>query len=436
MSDKITANAENSQNIFLEMRKKAARRAEQVTEKEVQYAAKFKSDKTSADEAKMWVMILLAIVTGVVVFLAFQYYMDVFSNTIGEMAFILALGLGLAVEIGKIKLLLKCCHAVVFGWWQRSWYDLGLWLIVAIIAIGCFWWSVHVSTKGMKEYAEVQAETLINRDTLASLLSLSTASIDSLIAAETASRKVAEGSTWRGQQTVYGLRNAKENNRNIGELQKQRSEIVAQVTADYKDGLKFRAQRTSALTNFITRCGGYMELASFLCVLALAFFDRRLIEVMRDNSPSPTPGRKATAPEQTGQTEYQNNLRANLGGAVAQNTAVAQCGTAVAQPNTENTGSNADSVLKAAKNELSRDMANLKNRNGQVPTVAGRMHGVFNRVGRAAMGSGFDPTHKCALEYYNVADEALHVLRMSGHPYPYSKEHLEQISVNINAAAA
>lgn len=451
MTHKSTENPGNQPNIFTTMRQKRAANASEATRKEVEYAANFESDKTSADNVKKLVVFLLVLVTGIVVFLATQYYTDVFTNTVGaEAALVLAIALAAAVELGKIKLLLEVARAIVFGWWQKSFYTVGYWAIVALLAIGCFWWSVNVSTKGLKEYAEAQTEVLVSKDTLAALLSASTSSIDSLIAAETASRKVAESSRWRGQQTVYGLRNARENNNNIAQLQVQRSEIVKQVTADYKEGLKHREKRTSALTMFIMRVGGYMELASFLCVFAMAFFDRRLWEVMREQTPPyPTdPGtRKNTdtngANDQN--TAYQNALRANLGGAAVQNqanSAVSQqnncvtSDTPVSQKNTGNTESNADSVLKSARTELLRDLANLRNNNGAPGTIATRMHGVFNRVGRAAWQSGFDPSYKVASDYYNVADEAMTALRNVGHSYEYSRAHLDQITVTINAAAA
>lgn len=441
-AQKYGENPKNT-NILAQIKDWRENRANQVTQAELKHAAKFRSDKTSADEVRQWVFLLLLCVTAVTVFLAVQYYTDVFGNSVGtEYAVALAILAALAVEIGKIKLMLKVVHALLFGWWQKSWSDLGLWIIVAILTGGCFWWSVTVSVRGMKEYAANKTETLVSKDTLSTLLHLATADIDAQIAEETESRGKAESSQWKGQQTVYGLKNAKENNKNIGKLQDQRAAIVAQVTQDYKDGLTKRSNRTDALTSFITRCGGYMEFGAFLCILALGFIDARLIQVVRegmegnpDNTPTPPKGAKNETLDDDAKFWQEIKAFARSTTPTANNSAdfddIYRCvtsDTTVSQAQGVQDLFSANEVLKAARTELSREAANLKNRNGAAASVSKRIHAVFNRVGRFAEHKEFNPSPKDAEKYVDVADTCCELLRSANNPYPYEAQMFKQLS--------
>ena len=442
-AQKYGENPKNT-NIFSQIREFRQNRANQVTQSELRHAAQFRSDKTSADEVRRYVLALLLLVTAVTVFLAVQYYTDVFGHSVSspETAVVLAVIAAIAVEVGKIKLLLKVVHAVLFGWWQKSWSDLGLWLVVAVLAGGCFWWSVTVSVRGMKEYAAAKTETLVSKDTLSTLLHLATADIDAQIAVETASRTKAESSEWKGQQTVYGLKNAKENNKNIGKLQDQRAAIVAQVTQDYKDGLGKRVQRTDALTAFITRCGGYMELAAFLCVLCLGFTDARIIQVVRegmegnpDNSPTPPKGAKNETTADDAKFWQEMRAYARSTTPTANNSAdfddIDRCVTSDTTVSQQRGGQelfSANEILKAARTELSREAANLKNRNGAAASVAKRIHAVFNRVGQFASQKAFNPDADKAARYYEVAETCCDLLRGVKAPYEYEAPMLKQLS--------
>jgi hypothetical protein len=441
-AQKYGENPKNT-NILSQIKEFRQNRANQVTQAELKHAANFRSDKTSADEVRRWVYFLLLCVTAVTVFLAVQYYTDVFGNSVSpEYAAALAIVAAIAVEVGKIKLLLKVVHAVLFGWWQKSWADLGLWIIVAVLAGGCFWWSVEVSTRGMKEYAANKTETLVSKDTLSTLLHFATADIDAQIAGETASRAKAESSEWKGQQTVYGLKNAKENNKNIGKLQDQRAAIVAQVTQDYKEGIAKRTHRTDALTAFITRCGGYMELAAFLCILALGFIDARLVQVVRegmegnpDNSPTPPKGAKNETPEDDAKFWQEMRAYARSTAPTANNRAdfddtdnCVTSDTTVSQQRGGQEVFSANEILKAARTELSREAANMKNRNGAAASVAKRIHAVFNRVGRFAEQKAFNPDANQAARYYEVVDTCCELLRSANNPYPYEAPMLKQLS--------
>lgn len=431
-------------NIFAQWRKN---RAEQVTQGELRQADKFRSDKTSADEVKRWVFILLLSVTAITVFLAVQYYTDVFTPAVGvEAATILAILAAIAVEVGKIKLSKKVVHAAVFGWWNRSWADLGLWLIVGGLALGCFWWSITVSMRGMKEYAANKAETTVERPKLAALVADATRAIDQQIQEEKDSRSKAEKSTWKGQPTVIGLETAKQNNANIANLQAQRATIVDQVTRDYQAQDGRRTQRVDALTGFITRCGGWMELASLLCILALGFVDFRLIQVIREGmeqpaphspTPSPTTPRNGapngSTPNGTdsdfwNERVYLNQTRVN-NAAKGWDTR----DTAGTQQNTEATAIGADEILKAARTELQRECYNLRHNNGDMQTVSKRAKSIFNRVGKYAENRNFQPSEQAAQRYYEAATVTLELLENVGHPYEYSEPMLKQIEKHLPA---
>lgn len=427
-------------NIFSQIQGWRKNRANEVTNAELKYADRFRSDKTSADEVKQWVWLLLIAVTGVTIFLAVQYYTDVFAATVGaEVATVLAIACAIAVEIGKIKLSRKVVHAAVFGWWSRSWADLGLWSIVLGLAGGCFWWSVTVSMRGMREYAANKAETTVQRPKLADEVAAATAAIDAQIKAETDSRAKAEASKYKGQQTVYGLKNAGQNNINIAALQAQRATIIDQVTREYQAQDSRRTVRVDALTAFITRCGGWMEFAAFLCILALGFVDFRLIQVIREGmagSPSPTPSTPTPTNAPTPTTsptspngDFWANLRADVNHAKINNRS-ATCvtsDTGGTQIFPQSTVMGPDEILKAARTELQREAYNLRNGNGDPKTVAKRTYAIFNRVGGYAEKADFKPSETAAAKYYEALQACIELLAYVGHPYEYAAPALTQI---------
>ena len=54
---------------------------------------------------------------------------------------------------------------------------------------------------------------------------------------------------------------------------------MAQVTQEYRDGLIHRGEKVNHLAMFIRRSGGWLELASFLCIVALALATVNLVRL-------------------------------------------------------------------------------------------------------------------------------------------------------------
>lgn len=414
---KVMVKSPKKGNVFTQIADWRAKRAESLTESEVNHAASMRSDKTNADEAKLWVSLVLGVVTIITAYLAMQYYQDVFQNTFSEYATVLAVALAIVVEIGKIKLALRALHSVLFGWMFESGATLGYWGFIWLLAIGAFFWSVRVSTQGLTRYSANHAESTVSKDSLAPLLAAATAAIDQQINAETASRTDAQGNKWKNTTVVISSRQAKKNTENIAKLQEQRQAVVNQTIADYKDGLSKRTGKINAFTYFITEFGGYMEIIAGLCILAIAFFNYRLVEIsvaahaLLEEPDTPTLPEQASPNErpvrQHNGQEVHNKVRPigfnvdrNGNIPVSQPKPVIQLYHNVSQPKKETGALGADAIITTYRTKLYADINNLEKGNGVKSTIAGRIHSYLNTVGRAMGNEEFEPSDKLATDFF------------------------------------
>lgn len=262
----------------------AARRqasAQKVTQNEIALANRYRSDKTTADEMRIVFYFILAAATAVTVFLGYNYYLTVFNPISPDYGWIVAGILSLITEVGKCSLLLYVCYAVFFGWFRQSWFKFWYYAMGLLLAGGTYWWSVHISTRGAEEYAIEQAGRTVPRDSLAQITKIATADIDAQIAAENRAREAALGTKWKGTTTVQSQRNAGTASRTIETLQSQRAALIAQATDEYRQGLLARSEKINHVATFIRRSGGWLELASFLCIVALALATVNLVHTRR-----------------------------------------------------------------------------------------------------------------------------------------------------------
>lgn len=450
-------NSPKKGNVFTQFANWRTKRAESLSESEVNHAASMRSDKTNADEAKMWVSLVLAVVTLITAYLAMQYYQDVFQNTFSGYATVLAVALAIVVEIGKIKLLLRALHSILFGWFFESVATVGYWSFIWLLALGAFFWSVRVSTKGLTMYSQNHAEATVSKDSLAPLLAAATASIDQQINSETASRKDAQGNKWKGTTVFVSSKQAKKNTENITKLQEQRAKIVDQTVADYKDGLSKRTGKINGFTYFITEFGGYMEIIAGLCILAIAFFNYRLVEIsvaanaLPEEEDTPTlPGSNvqrdqaatiATARQRNGQNITNRapiGYKVNPDGNVPPAKPVIQVYHNVSQPKKETGALGADAIITAYRTKLYADMNNLEKGNGIKATIAGRIHSYLNTVGRAMGNEEFEPSDKLVTDFFfYLQDVVFPGLRKHGVRYENDNWFLETLEefVPTNAFA-
>ncbi len=427
-----------------------------------------RSDKTSADEAKIWVSAILTVVTAITAYLAFIYYQDVFSNTLDTAtATVLAIALAAVVEIGKIKLALRALHSILFGWISESATTWGYWGFICLLAGGSFYWSVRVSTKGLAMYSTNHAEATISKDSLAPLLAAATASVDQQIASETSSRTAAQGNKWKGTIVYVSSKQAKKNTENITKLQDQRAKIVDQTVADYKDGLSKRSGKISAFAYFIREFGGYQEIVAALCLLAIAFFNLRLVEIsietnalpdeelatteQPDNRRARNPAAPAETPRPRNGAEV-NNVARPIGYNVRPDGNVARvpqnrpappvphCTTAVPQSQPVVSDIGHDAIVRNAQIKLGREMANLEPKagamNGTVASISRRVYTALGEVEEGMCSPDFKPSSVLVTDFFfYVQDVVFPTLRKHGVSKTYDNWFLETLEKFVPATA-
>lgn len=252
-----------------------------TTQKEISLANRYRSDRTTADEMRIVFYCILFAATAVTVFLGYNYYLTVFTPISADWGWLISATLSLITEIGKCTLMLYVMYAILFGWFRQGWFKFFYYLMGLVLAGGTYWWSVHISTRGAEEFAIEKASATIPKDSLAALISTATADLDRQIEAENTARTNAQGTKWKNTTTVQAQRTANTASRTIETLQTQRAAISAQITEEYRDGLIRRGEKVNHLARFIRRSGGWLELASFLCICALALATVNLVHTRR-----------------------------------------------------------------------------------------------------------------------------------------------------------
>lgn len=243
-----------------------------------------RSDKTSSDEARIWINVILVVVTAITMFLSFQFFKMAYRAVEDSyLADLLALASCAALEIAKIRLGRTALRALVFKWIAESWAALGYWGFVLLLAIAAFVGSVVVSTKGMHEYAMIQGDNKEKGLDRNQYLKDATAAIDAQIATESAARDANMSNKYKGNIVYESLKASKVQNKNLESLQNQRTTLLNNANTDFDKLSAKREGKISLFAQFILLVGGWMELVAGMCLIAGAFATKRLVEVVLDN---------------------------------------------------------------------------------------------------------------------------------------------------------
>lgn len=253
-------------------KQRADESAREASNREVNRVVKLRNGQTGADEALIIIKIALGLVTLFTAYCGWLYYNDTFSRTFHPaMGFVFACGLALLVEAAKVYLAHLSLRSIFFGWMFRDWWSVGAWSVVWIIAIGAFYWSVDVSTDGMKRLTSQQGEERTKSAGLNAHLSEATAAIDGQIkSAQAAQERAQAAGTKRSRLTADKTADQ------ITILTSDREKIVAAATKEFLKGEGKREVKVEGWAAWVKKFGGYMEAAAGLCLLAWGFFERRL----------------------------------------------------------------------------------------------------------------------------------------------------------------
>lgn len=414
------------------------------------FLATLKNGKTYADEAILFVRILLILLTAFVVYLGFNYYLDTFREMFPEWAAIaFAICLPLGVELAKIKLSMLGLRSLLFGWLVSSWPSVAFWLLVIGLAIGGFVWSYSISTGGIKEVAREKSEVKNELPPLEKVISLACVDIDAQIAAITTSNTEASTmKTKKGKIAWSGQVIQMNNSEALPSLLKQRADLAADKAAWYHNQEGKVETKVNRWAGFIERFGGWGEWGTLFCVLAIGFFELRLREANKTSPDDPSPentSKGATVQILTnGKTAtFADNAQSNplpkgqIGfvwdgyGTPPINavTTVSQSPRPVTQPaqiNPTVLGSN--QILLQLRTKLQADIPNFHKNNGIPATISARINKAFNECFEAMNHQDFKPTRDIGAAVYGyLVETAIPTINGLGYPYERDKQFLKRL---------
>lgn len=426
-------------NIFAQISNFRRNRAGKLSETEVGRIASMRTDKSNADEAKMFLNALIIGCTLVTMYLAVVYYQDAFKNTMDPSAGeILSYVLSVVVEIAKIKLFIRVARAILFGWMWQDFPSFGYWLLVGAVAAGSYYWSVKVSTDGLARYSTQHADETMAKGDLTAEINAAAASVDAMILQESKARDAATSNKWKGNIVFTSSKSAAKSSATIENLMKQRETIVKQVTADYAESKGKRTEKIGAFAYFINRFGGYMELVCFLCLLGIAFADWKLVSLAKRTGQAPAPepdpypteeirpnntqttGTPRSDASNTNQgqtthnlstrtplfTDEENRIRANASRA-----------NPVAQSGTSGTGNNVvfgpDEILELQRTRLQKEVNNIQKGNGSLSKITARVNNQLLIATRAFQSSENPPSRAVSEKFRMVFDDLIAVRKQS-----------------------
>jgi len=401
--------------IFNEIADWRSKNRENVTNAQVKKAARLRSDKTNADEARIVLNIILFVAESITAYMGFLYYKEAYESNLSPMfGAIMALGVAATVEIAKVFLVRLALRSILFRWIVASWTQLGYWTFVFILAVGSYFWSYTISTDGMETFVKNNQYKSRPKDDLSQKIAAATAGIDAQIAQESNARTSSNNTKWKGVTTIDAQRSIRKNNTNIESLLAQKQKIVEDITTKANADNGQLTQIEGSFTTFIKKFGGYMEIICALCLIALAFAEMRLVEVVSSEpnaSPTPEP-QPVSNPQPQPQAKHNFNNgsptyfnRGSDGNVVSTYShAVTQSDTDVphmAMKNINVVSVGSDGVLRDAITRIKRDMANLKNENGKPQSVYDRIKGALDALYNATIDENFDPNQTLAHDAYS-----------------------------------
>lgn len=421
-----------------QLRDRQTQRKNELSQKEVEFIASLSNDKSWMDETVMFIRLFIWATALYCGYTGYIFYQSSFAATFGEtMSMLIAFVLMACVEIGKIGILPKVFRAVAFGWYDGSIASSAYWGFLGIIGFGFVYWSYTVSTDGGKMKADQMEREHTEQTTvpLPQRIAEACATIDAQIESANTNYNTAMGTKWKGVTTYESQKSAKKIQEQISSLQAQRQQVVQQVTNGFGTEMGAKTGESNAFAAFIRRFGGWFEALAVVAMLAVTFFEMRLVELHQEQQQQQQqpannngqqqqqPGAGAYRPAQVNGFSNglpQNNAYSNLGtqafGAsrpqigfnINRNTgnvppatgtahtppidSVPQCDTDTDAQKTEW----ADSALREAISRVRKDLANLRNENGLKGSVVARIRRAMFDTRDWFKNPGFTPSHEAA----------------------------------------
>lgn len=415
-------------NVFSQFSAWRNKKAQEMSNKEVNKIISLRNDKTHADEALMVTRIVLLVVTAFTAYCGYLFYQSTFSKIFTPSTTLLAaVALAFITEAAKIFLTHRALRSIFFGWMFRSFWNLGGWLFIAAIGVGAYVWSVNISTDGMDMFTRQITEISTPKDDLNMAITAATSGIDAQIDKATKTQNEAFGTKWRGTTTIRAQKIAETTAKSIASLQTQRQRIVDQVTTDHQAANVTRSENISNWAYWIERYGGYMELVAGLCLFAIVFFERRLVAENLDVANSiPTPPAYNAPPQPRPTGAPRNGSTAPLSESpLFQNSGaspVRDSPTLSGTNGRQSGGSDGDFIRLRLKGLKGWD-DNFGKPGNKPETVAQNMCRILNEIGQQMQQSNFRPDFNSVQDLLSyITDTGYPTMHEHGYSYQYESE--------------
>lgn len=342
----------------------------------------------------------------------------------------------LFIELSKLIAGKWVVRQTLFGMFQQGFSSMGLILCGALIAGGAFFWSYYNSTTGVRYLSEYLGEIHVERK----IVKPDTEQLDQRL------NKTANLTTnglnirWKGNTTREGQRIAQKAATAMAEQEKQKTILIQQAAEEQQRADNHRGQFIGKVGVILSFLGGKMEWFQLAIILAMVFAEKtlwhRMVKSGNTGAPPYRPNlNPATAHPIGFNTDQNGNVRMATPRAVngLPETPANGLYHTVPQANTGAAVIGTDEALKHLKTRLGRDVANLKNENGNVRTVANRMRTTIIELARLMQQPGFDPDTILATELYIYLQSTVFpALEQQGRAFQTSKEVLEDLYLFID----
>lgn len=423
----------------------------------------YRDDGTHADEALRFFKVLfyISMVFTVGYGVALHYNLTLpYLGKNGAIAF--AVFFTAFIEVGKYIVGRWTLRTIFFGMFWQGMSSALITLAGVLITVGSFWWSYYNSTQGVSYITTHLAEKHVERPVVD--MAAATTDVD---ARQTEVGKMAKRGLsiqWRGNVTRSGQRIAERAALANAEQEKQRTILIEKAAREQERLDTHRNAFIDNVATLLAMLGGKMEWFQVIMLVGMIAAEKTLNDRMKQKGRGPTSNNDSfggsdsfrahkTPPPYQNKGAFQNsaqtgpigfnvdpetgNVHSTINGLPKDDPKMQDPEVCHSVPHTERQDYyiSADAVLQNAKTRLSREMANLRNTNGDPRTVCRRIHAVINEVGQSLSHKAFKPSEKLATDFYTYMDDTVNAtLAMHRRPYEFQKEFMADLRRHCNEA--
>lgn len=220
----------------------------------------------------IWALMLLA--CGFTIAFGAYYHYQMLQNAfgVGVWSVVGSFAVFLALEIAKIYFGLVFTRSLFSGLWWKSIYRAMFTLLIGLIVVVAFKWSIGISTKGVSQVNLLNKTTELYQSQQFTPPP-SVAIIDEQIAALEVAVRAGAKATWKGSTTQQGLKTISTNTKLKSDLIAQKSAIIAAAQSQFDSLQQIGKAEISATATLLTDYGGKAEWAQIVFILLIVLFE-------------------------------------------------------------------------------------------------------------------------------------------------------------------